>query len=65
MDNEGDVFTPLGVDGTVDSEDGSGKCTALQARLENNSLVDAAAGENKKTILHDIDPLTGTPVLLK
>ena len=65
MDNEGDVFTPLGVDDTVDSEDGSGKCTALQARLENNSLVDAAAGENKKTILHDIDPLTGTPVLLK
>ena len=65
MDNEGDVFTPLGVDSKVDSEDGSGKCTALQARLENNSLVDAAAGENKKTILHDIDPLTGTPVLLK
>ncbi len=65
MDNKGDVFTPLGVDDTVDSEDGSGKCTALQARLENNSLVDAAAGENKKTILHDIDPLTGTPVLLK
>lgn len=64
-DNKGLVFTPLGVDDTVDSQDGSGWYTALQAVLENNSLVDAAAGENKKTILHDIDPLTGTPVLLK
>ena len=64
-DNEGLVFTPLGVDDTIDSQDGSGWYTALQAKLENNSLVDAAAGENKKTILHDIDPLTGTPVLLK
>lgn len=64
-DNKGLVFTPLGVDDTVDSQDGSGWYTALQAILENNSLVDAAAGENKKTILHDIDPLTGTPVLLK
>ena len=64
-DNKGDVFTPLGVDDDVDSQDGSGWYTALQAILENNSLVDAAAGENKKTILHDIDPLTGTPVLLK
>lgn len=64
-DNEGDVYTPLGVDSKVDSQDGSGWYTALQAVLENNSLVDAAAGENKKTILHDIDPLTGTPVLLK
>lgn len=64
-DNKGDVFTPLGVDDDVDSQDGSGWYTALQAVLENNSLVDAAAGENKKTILHDIDPLTGTPVLLK
>ena len=64
-DNEGDVYTPLGVDSKVDSQDGSGWYTALQAVLENNSLVDAAAGENKKTILHDIDSLTGTPVLLK
>lgn len=64
-DNEGLVFTPLGVDDTIKSQDGSGWYTALQAKLENNSLVDAAAGENKKTILHDIDPLTGTPVLLK
>lgn len=64
-DNKGLVFTPLGVDDTIDSQDGSGWYTALQAILENNSLVDAAAGENKKTILHDIDPLTGTPVLLK
>ena len=64
-DNKGLVFTPLGVDDTIDSQDGSGWYTALQAVLENNSLVDAAAGENKKTILHDIDPLTGTPVLLK
>lgn len=64
-DNKGLVFTPLGVDDKIDSQDGSGLYTGLQARLENNSLVDAAAGENKKTILHDIDPLTGTPVLLK
>ena len=33
--------------------------------MENNSLSDAAVGDNKKTIIHSIDPKTGTPTLLK
>lgn len=65
QDIPGAYFTPNGVSGNVDSQDGSGWCTALQARLENNSLVDAQVGDNKKTILHDIDHSYGDPTLLK
>lgn len=64
-DRKAAVATPKGVESTIDSQDGAGRCTALQARLENNSVVDAYAGENKKTILHDIDAAYNTPVLLK
>lgn len=64
-DEPGKVYTPNGVSSTIDSQDGSGLCTALQANLENNSEIDAAAGMNKKTIVHDIDHRYGTPTLLK
>lgn len=64
-DEAGDIYTINGVSSTVDSQDGSGHCTALEAYLENQSLVDAAVGVNKKTIVHDIDPETGVPLLLK
>ena len=59
------VFTPMGNSDTIDSQDGGGWCTALESRLENNSLVDAGVGENKKTILHDINHLYSSPTLLK
>ena len=59
------VSTLNGLTSNFDSQDGSGWCTALQSILENNSLLDAAVGENKKTILHDIDHETATPTLLK
>lgn len=64
-DEAGDIYTINGVSSTVDSQDGSGHCTALEAYLENQSLVDAAVGVNKKTIVHDVDPETGVPLLLK
>lgn len=64
-DEQGKIYTPNGVSTNIDSQDGSGHCTALQSMLENNSLVDAYVGANKKTIVHDIDPETGVPVLLK
>lgn len=64
-DRKASVFTPKGVEDTIDSQDGAGRCTALQARLENNSVVDAFAGENKKTIVHDIRSGYNTPTLLK
>ena len=50
---------------SVDPQDGSGWCTAVESKLENNSLADAEVGDNKKTIIHSIDPKTGTPTLLK
>jgi hypothetical protein len=64
-DADGPIYTINGVDSNCDPQDGSGWCTALQSNLENNSLSDAAVGDNKKTIIHSIDPKTGTPTLLK
>ena len=52
-------------DNKFKSMDGAGLCTALQARLESNSLLDARAGYDKKTIGHDIDARYGRPTLLK
>ena len=52
-------------DDAFKSMDGAGLCTALQARLESNSLLDARAGYDKKTIGHDIDARYGRPTLLK
>ena len=59
------VQTPNGVESEVDSMDGSGIADALEARFENNSLIDARVGDNKKTIMMDVDKTYGTPILLK
>lgn len=59
------VQTPNGVEDEVDSMDGSGISDALEARFENNSLIDARVGDNKKTIMMDVDKTYGTPILLK
>ena len=64
-DQDGLFYTPAGIDSKGDAQDGCGWCTALESILENNSLVDAKVGDNKKTILHDIDHRYGTPTLLK
>lgn len=64
-DQDGLFYTPAGIDTKGDAQDGCGWCTALQAILENNSLVDAKVGDNKKTIVHDIDHQYGAPTLLK
>ena len=65
QDMPGFVFTPNGEEGNVDSMDGSGISDALQARLESNSLIDARVGDNKKTIMMDVDRRLGKPILLK
>jgi hypothetical protein len=49
----------------LDTMDGSGFSSPYQSRFENNSLVDAAVGHDKKTIMHDNDPRYGRPTLLK
>ena len=59
------VFTPNGEEDKVDSMDGSGVADALQARFESNSLIDARVGDNKKTIMMDVDKKYGKPILLK
>ena len=59
------VQTPNGLEAEVDSMDGSGISDALEARFENNSLIDARVGDNKKTIMMDVDKTYGTPILLK
>lgn len=65
-DIPGIVFTPNGDEKTnLDSSDGSGIAHPLQSRFENNSLVDAKVGQNKKSIMMDVDPYYGRPTLLK
>ena len=65
-DMPGSVRNIIGeADDSFKSMDGAGLCTALQARLESNSLLDARAGYDKKTIGHDIDSRYGRPTLLK
>jgi hypothetical protein len=61
----GDVQNIIGDSTTVDSMDGSGFSHPIQARLENNSLLDARVGYDKKTIMHDMDVKYGRPTLLK
>lgn len=65
-DVPGSVWNMLGdkTDG-LDSMDGSGFALPYQSRAENNSLLDASVGKDKKTIMHDIDPIYGRPTLLK
>lgn len=48
-----------------DSMDGAGISSPIQALLENNSLLDARVGWDKKTIMHDNDYRYGRPTLLK
>ena len=65
-DIKGIVFTPNGDENAgLDSSDGSGIAHPLESRFENNSLVDARVGANKKSIMMDIDPHFGRPTLLK
>ena len=65
-DIPGIVFTPNGDEKTnLDSSDGSGIAHPLQSRFENHSLVDAKVGQNKKSIMMDVDPYYGRPTLLK
>jgi hypothetical protein len=49
----------------LDTMDGSGLSSPLESRAENNSLLDARVGRDKKTIMHDIDSRYGKPTLLK
>lgn len=49
----------------LDTMDGSGFASPIQSREENNSLLDARVGKNKKTIMHSIDSRYGRPTLLK
>ena len=65
-DIHGTVFTPNGdEDFKLASSDGSGIAHPLQSRLENNSLIDARVGKNKKSIMMDVDARFGRPTLLK
>lgn len=65
-DIPGIVFTPNGDEKIdLDSSDGSGIAHPLQSRFENNSLIDARVGKNKKSIMMDTDPYYGKPTLLK
>lgn len=65
-DIPGTVWNMLGeVNDGLDTIDGSGFSSPYQSRFENNSLVDAAVGNDKKTIMHDNNAKYGLPTLLK
>lgn len=65
-DLKGIVFTPNGDENDdLDSMDGSGVAHPIQSRFENNSLVDAKVGANKKSIMMDVNARLGLPTLLK
>jgi len=59
------LFNMMGVTDKMDSMDGAGFSSPIQAMLENMSLFDAKVGYDKKTIFGDVDPRTGMPTLLK
>lgn len=59
------LFNMMGVADKMDSMDGAGFSSPVQAMLENMSLFDAKVGYDKKTIFGDVDPKTGMPTLLK
>lgn len=59
------TFNMQGDESKVDSQDGSGVSNIYQALLEQNSLIDAKAGVNEKTIGWFVDPVTGRPMMLK
>lgn len=64
-DIEAKVFNMIGQNDKVDSMDGSGLTSPYLSRWQNVSLIDAAVGENKKTIYHDIGGQHGNSTLLK
>lgn len=64
-DMPGNVFNMFLDDKPIDSMDGSGISSPLQARMENVSLLDAGVGYDKKTIMGDVDAIYGRPTLLK
>ncbi len=65
-DDIGTVFNMLGAEKTdLETMDGGGFSSPHQSIFENNSLLDARVGGNKKTIMHDMDPIYGRPTLLK
>lgn len=64
-DIPGNVFNMFLDDKPVDSMDGSGISSPLEARMENKSLLDANVGYDKKTLMGDVDPIYGRPTLLK
>ena len=65
-DEAGTAWNMLGDENTgLDTMDGSGLSSPLESRAENNSLLDARVGRDKKTIMHDIDSRYGRPTLLK
>ena len=64
-DIPGDVWNMFGVKDVVDSSDGSGISNIYEAIAERNSLKDAAAGIDMKTIGWDVDPKTFVPKMLK
>lgn len=65
-DMPANVFTLLGDHSEkLDSMDGSGLSSPYMAIMENNSLIDAKVGWNKKSIMADLSSKYGDPVLLK
>lgn len=64
-DRKGKFITLTGGTYNQDVLDGSAECPGWVNIWENNSLMSSSAGENKKNISHNLDPVTGAPLLLK
>lgn len=65
-DIEAEVLNMIGdLKGDLEAMDGSGFSSPHQSIFENNSLLDARVGEDKKTIMHSMDASYGRPTLLK
>ena len=64
-DRKGRFITLTGGTYNQDVLDGSAECPGWINIWENNSLMSSSAGENKKNISHNLDPVTGAPLLLK
>lgn len=65
QDLTGEVFDLKGNKASQKVHDGSVIASAFFGVLQNNSLQDNAVASIQKSLLHDIDPLTGTSTLLK
>lgn len=64
-DPTGEIFNPLGKDKKLDLHDGGGWINPIYAIMENESLVDAAVAEDKKTIWTFTDKETGVLTEIK